>query len=183
MARFTGLGQMRFALAAGVIGMGVFITFFSLSAMLWLALAMALVVGFFFQMLMTANFALLQVLVPDRLRGRVMSVRFIIFGSRRSDHLAGRRGGGDRDACSDGVVGGSAPGRGPWRSCSSPPSAAARTLGSRIPRLLLRAARPLRSRSRPSRSAMEEAAHGPAARVPWAERQSRPPIRPGVGQQ
>ena len=80
VARFTGLGQMRFALAAGVIGMGVFITFFSLSAMLWLALAMALVVGFFFQMLMTANFALLQVLVPDRLRGRVMSVRFIIFG-------------------------------------------------------------------------------------------------------
>ena len=80
VARFTGLGQMRFALGAGVIGMGVFIVLFSLSSVLWLSLAMALLVGFFFQMLMTANFALLQVLVPDRLRGRVMSVRFIIFG-------------------------------------------------------------------------------------------------------
>jgi MFS family permease len=80
VARFTGLGQMRFALAAGVIGMGVFIVLFSLSTALWLSLSMALMVGFFFQMLMTANFALLQVLVPDRLRGRVMSVRFIIFG-------------------------------------------------------------------------------------------------------
>ena len=80
VARFDGLGQMRFALSAGVIGMGVFIVLFSLSTLLWLSLAMALVVGFFFQMLMTANFALLQVLVPDRLRGRVMSVRFVIFG-------------------------------------------------------------------------------------------------------
>ncbi len=80
VARFTGLGQMRFALAAGVVGMGVFIVLFSLSTALWLSLSMALLVGFFFQMLMTANFALLQVLVPDRLRGRVMSVRFIIFG-------------------------------------------------------------------------------------------------------
>ncbi|MDP7619989.1 MAG: MFS transporter, partial [Dehalococcoidia bacterium] len=80
VARFTGLGQMRFAHAAGVIGMGVFIVLFSLSTPLWLSLSMALLAGFFFQMLMTANFALLQVLVPDRLRGRVMSVRFIIFG-------------------------------------------------------------------------------------------------------
>ena len=80
VARFTGLGQMRFALGAGVIGIGVFIVLFSLSSVLWLALAMALLVGFFFQIVMTANMALMQVLVPDRLRGRVMSVRFIIFG-------------------------------------------------------------------------------------------------------
>jgi hypothetical protein len=29
---------------------------------------------------MTSNFALIQVLVPDNLRGRVLSVRFIVFG-------------------------------------------------------------------------------------------------------
>jgi MFS family permease len=80
VARFTGFGQMRFALAAGVLGMGVFIVLFSLSVVLWISLAMALIVGFFFQMVMTANFALLQVSVPDRLRGRVMSIRFILFG-------------------------------------------------------------------------------------------------------
>ncbi|MDA1096601.1 MAG: MFS transporter, partial [Chloroflexi bacterium] len=80
VATYNRPAQMRAFLAIGVLGMGVFIVLFSFSSILALSLVFGLFVGFFFQMVMTANFALLQVLVPDHLRGRVLSVRFIIFG-------------------------------------------------------------------------------------------------------
>ena len=80
IATFSSVNQMKVFLAAGALGLGVFIILFGLSSIFVLSLVMALLAGFFFQLVMTANFALLQVLVPDRLRGRVLSVRFIVFG-------------------------------------------------------------------------------------------------------
>jgi MFS family permease len=80
IATFSSLNQMKVFLAAGAIGLGVFITLFALSPIFLLSLLFALGAGFFFQIVMTANFALIQVIVPDHLRGRVLSVRFIVFG-------------------------------------------------------------------------------------------------------
>jgi MFS family permease len=80
VATFSSQDQMKRFLAVGLIGLGLFIALFALSAVFALSLALALLAGFFFQIFMTANFSLLQTLVPDHLRGRVLSVRFIIFG-------------------------------------------------------------------------------------------------------
>jgi MFS family permease len=71
---------MKAFLVVGAIGLGIFIVGFSLSSSFILSMFFALLAGLFFQLVMTSNFALIQVLVPDQLRGRVLSVRFIVFG-------------------------------------------------------------------------------------------------------
>ncbi len=80
IATFNSVNQLKGWLAAGSIGLGIFVIGFALSPTLIIALIFALGAGWFFQLVMTGNFALLQVLTPDHLRGRVLSIRFIVFG-------------------------------------------------------------------------------------------------------
>ena len=80
IATYNKVGQMKKLLVVGALGLGIFICLFAISTVFLLSLFFALMAGFFFQLVMTSNFALIQVLVPDNLRGRVLSVRFIVFG-------------------------------------------------------------------------------------------------------
>ena len=92
IATFSSVNQLKAWLVAGTIGVGIFIAGFaqatwfaellglSLSGAFIIALIFAAGAGWFFQLVMTGNFSLVQVLTPDYLRGRVMSVRLIVFG-------------------------------------------------------------------------------------------------------
>ena len=61
-------------------GLGLALILFSVSPSFLLALAMAVVIGYSMQMFLTSNFTVVQIVVPDDLRGRVLSIRMIIFG-------------------------------------------------------------------------------------------------------
>ncbi len=80
IATFSSVNQLKAWLVAGAIGMGIFIAGFAQAETLVVALVFAACAGWFFQMVMTGNFSLVQVLTPDHLRGRVLSVRLIVFG-------------------------------------------------------------------------------------------------------
>lgn len=67
-------------ISIGAIGLGAMIILFGLSPTLIISIVVALLAGFLLQLSFAANFALLQVTVPDNLRGRVLSIRFIVFG-------------------------------------------------------------------------------------------------------
>jgi MFS family permease len=72
--------QMRVLMVTGGIGLGVFIVLFAISTNYLLSLALVLCVGFLFQIFMTSNFTLVQVISPDHIRGRVLSIRMIALG-------------------------------------------------------------------------------------------------------
>ena len=92
IATFSSVNQLKAWLATGALGVGLFIAGFAqatwfaellginLSGAFIIALIFAGCAGWFFQLVMTGNFSLVQVLTPDHLRGRVMSVRLIVFG-------------------------------------------------------------------------------------------------------
>ena len=92
IATFSSVNQLKVWLAVGAVGVGLFIAGFAqatrfadllgleLSGAFVIALIFAAGAGWFFQLVMTGNFSLVQVLTPDQLRGRVMSVRLIVFG-------------------------------------------------------------------------------------------------------
>jgi len=90
-----GLGRML-ALAAGLLGLGLMT--FSLSRLLWLSLALMLIVGFGQMTQMAGSNTLLQTIVEDDKRGRVMSFYAMAFmgmapvGSLLAGSLAGRIG-------------------------------------------------------------------------------------------
>jgi MFS family permease len=71
-----GLGRW-IALAAG--GFGVSITLFSLSRNFWLSAALLVPVGFCMMLETSSSNTLLQAMVPDELRGRVMSLYSMMF--------------------------------------------------------------------------------------------------------
>jgi MFS family permease len=90
----TGLGAMLGALTlatrTGVRGLGRWVTFscagfaislmaFSLSKSFWLSAALLVPVGFCMMLQMSASNTLIQAMVPDELRGRVMSVYSMMF--------------------------------------------------------------------------------------------------------
>jgi MFS family permease len=76
----NGPVAMRAYIVWGSLGFGVSIAAFALSPVFALSVVLALVAGFAMQVLLTASTAVVQVLVPDELRGRVMSVRMIMWG-------------------------------------------------------------------------------------------------------
>ena len=92
IATFSSVNQLKAWLAVGALGVGLFIAGFAqatwfaellgidLNGAFIIALIFAAGAGWFFQLVMTGNFSLVQVLTPDQLRGRVMSVRLIVFG-------------------------------------------------------------------------------------------------------
>ena len=84
------LGALTLATRTGVHGLGRWVTVsctgfgmtliaFSLSKMLWLSAALLVPVGFCMMLQMSSSNTLIQAMVPDHLRGRVMSVYSMMF--------------------------------------------------------------------------------------------------------
>jgi MFS family permease len=71
-----GLGRWV-AISCG--GFGLFLILFSWSRHLWLSAALLLPVGFSMMLQMSSSNTLIQAMVPDRLRGRVMAVYSMMF--------------------------------------------------------------------------------------------------------
>ncbi len=71
-----GLGKL-IALAAG--GFGVSLILFSFSNMFWLSTVLLVPVGFTMMVQMASSNTLIQAMIPDQLRGRVMSVYSMMF--------------------------------------------------------------------------------------------------------
>ena len=80
VASLSDARQMRVLMLTGGIGLGVFIILFAISTIYLLSLVLVLCVGFLFQIFMTSNFTLVQVISPDYIRGRVLSIRMIALG-------------------------------------------------------------------------------------------------------
>ncbi len=72
----TGLGRWV-AISAG--GFGVFLLFFAYSKYFWFSTAILLPVGFCMMLEMSSSNTLIQAMVPDHLRGRVMAVYSMMF--------------------------------------------------------------------------------------------------------
>lgn len=102
------LGALTLAARTGVSGLGRWVAFscggfalslmlFSLSRIFWLSAALLLPVGFCMMLQMSSSNTLIQAMVPDRLRGRVMAVYSMMFmgmapfgallGGALADHL------------------------------------------------------------------------------------------------
>lgn len=84
------LGALTLATKQGVRGLGrwvmfscggfaVFLVFFALSTHFWLSTVLLVPVGFCMMLQMSSSNTLIQAMVPDRLRGRVMSVYSMMF--------------------------------------------------------------------------------------------------------
>src|SRR5215468_8137036 len=84
------LGALTLAARTGVTGLGRWVTFacaglaisliaFGLSRSFWLSAALLVPVGFCMMLQMSASNTLIQSMVPDQLRGRVMSVYSMMF--------------------------------------------------------------------------------------------------------
>ncbi|MGZ6203168.1 MAG: MFS transporter, partial [Thermodesulfobacteriota bacterium] len=90
-----GLGRI-IAIASSIFGIG--LIFFSLSNFLWLSFSVLLVVGFGMMVHMASSNTILQTMVDDDKRGRVMSLYVMAFmgmapfGSLAGGSLAGRIG-------------------------------------------------------------------------------------------
>ena len=80
VASFSSPRQMRVLMLTGGLGLGTSIVLFALSSVYLLSLALVLLVGFLFQIFMTSNFTMVQIIVPDHIRGRVLSIRMLAIG-------------------------------------------------------------------------------------------------------
>jgi len=84
------MGALTLALRSGVKGLarwitvccagfGVSLILFSFSKSFWLSVALLMPVGYFIMLQMASSNTLIQVMVPDELRGRVMAVYSMMF--------------------------------------------------------------------------------------------------------
>jgi len=80
VAVFSSLSQLRRLMLIGGIGLGPTIVIFAFSTIYPLSLLLLFSTGFLFQIFMTSNFTLVQVIAPDYIRGRVLSLRMIALG-------------------------------------------------------------------------------------------------------
>lgn len=71
-----GLGRI---IAVSACGFGICLVLFSLSRSLWISAALLVPIGCFMMLEMASSNTLIQAMVPDRLRGRVMSVYSMMF--------------------------------------------------------------------------------------------------------
>ena len=81
VASFSAPRQMKMLMIASGLGLGVFIALFAVSTVYALSLAFVLVAGYLFQMFITSNYTLIQIIPPDYIRGRVLSIRMIVVGA------------------------------------------------------------------------------------------------------
>jgi MFS family permease len=80
VASFSNPKQLKALMITGGLGLGPFIALFAYSTLYLLSLLLVLVVGYLFQIFMTSNFTLVQIISPDYVRGRVLSIRMIAAG-------------------------------------------------------------------------------------------------------
>ena len=80
VAAMRSHNQVKVLTIAGSLGLPALVLLFALSPVYFLSLIVVLLLGFFFQVFMTSNFTQVQIVVPDAIRGRVLSIRMIIFG-------------------------------------------------------------------------------------------------------
>ena len=80
VASFSKARPKKFLMLIGSVGLGTFIILFSLSTIYLLSLVIVFCVGFLFQIFMASNFTFVQLIAPDHIRGRVLSIRMIAFG-------------------------------------------------------------------------------------------------------
>jgi len=98
LARRTTLQGYGRLIAMAATGLGVSLVAFSTARTLWLGVALLVPVGFAMMTQMTASNTLIQSMVPDSLRGRVMAMYSMMFmgmapvGSLLAGALAGRLG-------------------------------------------------------------------------------------------
>jgi MFS family permease len=98
MAARTGIKGLGRWVMLSCTGFGLFLVLFSFSRTFWLSAAILVPVGFCLMVQMASSNTLVQTLVPDRLRGRVMGVYSMMFlgmapfGSLLSGALAARFG-------------------------------------------------------------------------------------------
>jgi MFS family permease len=79
LATRTGLKGLSRWIMTAAMGFGVSLILFSLSRNFWLSVVLLLPVGFAMMLQMASSNTLIQAMVPDRLRGRVMSVYSMMF--------------------------------------------------------------------------------------------------------
>lgn len=80
VAAFGHGPQRRLLLMGGGLGFGLSIALFALSPIFLLSLFFSLSLGVLSQIFLTNTFTLIQVLSPDHIRGRVISINSVIFG-------------------------------------------------------------------------------------------------------
>jgi MFS family permease len=79
LARHNSLRGLGRWIGMGAVSFGICLMLFSLSRIFWLSVALLLPVGFSMLLQMSSTNTLIQSMVPDRLRGRVMSVYAMTF--------------------------------------------------------------------------------------------------------
>ena len=80
VASMRSHSQVKVLTVAGSLGLPIFVLLFALSSAYALSIVLVMILGFFFQVFMTSNFTQVQIVVPDSIRGRVLSIRMIVFG-------------------------------------------------------------------------------------------------------
>jgi len=79
LATRKGVGGLRRWVALAAAGFGVSLIFFAWSRSFWLSAALLLPAGFFMMVETASSNTLIQAMVPDSLRGRVMAVHAMVF--------------------------------------------------------------------------------------------------------
>ena len=69
----------RFMNWSGIL-LGIWVVLFGLSSLFWVSLIISALLGLALQMFLTSNFILVQLVIPDAVRGRVIGFRMIIMG-------------------------------------------------------------------------------------------------------
>jgi MFS family permease len=98
LAARTGLRGLSSWVAAAAFGFGLALVLFSLSTRFWLSVVLLLPIGLFNIVAMASSNTLIQSMVPDHLRGRVMAVYSMMFmgmaplGALGAGTVAGRLG-------------------------------------------------------------------------------------------
>lgn len=76
-------------MVGGSLSYGLAVTLFALSPAFWSSVLIAFTVGVFGTLFLTTNFTMVQLVVPDELRGRVLSIRMVIFGMQPVGQIGG----------------------------------------------------------------------------------------------
>jgi MFS family permease len=69
----------RFMNWSGIV-LGVWVVLFGISSIFWVSVILSAFLGLALQMFLTSNFILVQIVIPDEVRGRVIGFRMIIMG-------------------------------------------------------------------------------------------------------
>ena len=80
IASLNNLKSVKILMLTGSITLGFLIILFAISRDYFVSRVILFGVGFCFQIFMTSNFTFVQLIAPDHIKGRVLSIRMIAFG-------------------------------------------------------------------------------------------------------